>query len=101
MVRVLRIATAEATRAAVAYEGLSPGLGLRFKDDFESTLLRIAGAPLEQPPWLAPRVPAGVRHASFEVFQFHVVFVLDPDPLVLAVRHHRQDPFELVQRLPT
>lgn len=99
MARILVVARLEATKAAIDLEALSPGLGTRFADDFEEAFRRLAAAPAEQPPWLADGVPEGVRHTMLRRFPYHLIFILDPDPLVLATRAQRQDPLDWLDRL--
>lgn len=82
------------------YEELSSGLGVRFLDDFKATLARLDAAPPEQPPFLASGLPLGVRQALFNTFKFRLVFVTEPNVIVVAVQAQREKPDSWAARLP-
>jgi hypothetical protein len=98
--RILPVASLEGDKGATEID-LSPGLGSRFMDEFEDAIRRLSRAPNEQPPWLAEGVPRGVRHTLFQRFPFHLIFILDPSPLIVATRAQRQDPLDWLERLAT
>jgi plasmid stabilization system protein ParE len=93
------LAEREIEDAADYYEAQSVGLGLRFILRTRETLLRIAGAPFEPPPWTLEGVPAGTRHARITGFRNSVIFVVEPRLVAVAVMHDRQSPTYWVARL--
>jgi plasmid stabilization system protein ParE len=87
-----RLASFEVTDAAKYYDERSPHLGERFLDALQRTLERIELTPQEQPPWLFPGVPTGVRQSIVRGFHHSVVFITEPRLYVATVRHHAQHP---------
>jgi len=94
-----RLASLEVTDAAQYYSDRALALGDRFLDALQATLERIERAPLEQPPWLFPGVPEGVRQVIVRGFHHSVVFIAEPRLYVATVRHHAQHPTRWIDRL--
>lgn len=91
MAELLREALDEMTEAAVWYEERREGLGERFLDIVQATLRRIAEAPLTGAPWRQGRIRSvSVRRAPVPGFPFVIVYVTEPEMVVIAVAHTRR-----------
>ena len=99
MAKILNVAEWDATKSALDYDTIAGGLGDRFLLDFEATFRRLEMAPWEHGRWVAPGVPDGVYHALFRVFQYRLVFVMEPEVVVLVVAHQAQEPTSWLDRL--
>lgn len=99
MAKILNVAEWDATKSALDYDAIAPGLGERFVIDFEATFRRLEVAPQEHGRWVAAGVPDGIYHALFRVFQYRLVFVKEPEIVVLAVAHQAQDPNSWIDRI--
>ena len=87
-VRLIPAARVELIAAQDWYEGEAPGLGRRFRAEIDSTVQRIASAPLQ-----FPAVFKGVRRARVSKFPYMPFFCIDGDELlVIACFHSRRDP---------
>jgi plasmid stabilization system protein ParE len=99
-VRILSVAEAEATEAALHYEQRRPGLGERFLDELEHALARI-----RHDPELLARVenyagPYDVRRCMLHRFPYIVVFLIHgEEAVVIAVSDARRRPFYWLDRL--
>ena len=92
--RVRRKAQRQIRVAALWYEARQPGLGVRFLDEIDRLLDRIAGTPAQ-----FPLISVDVRRGFAHTFPFGAYFVIiDNDVVVLAVLHMRRRPREWKRR---
>ncbi len=81
-------AEAELAEAATFYERRVPGLGGRFRDEFESCIARILETPNR---W---RILEGdIRLLAMKLFPYSVLYRVEGEVLrVLVLKHHRRHP---------
>ncbi len=96
---VLDEATEELLDAIAFYETRRPGLGLRFRGLVALAFDNIDALPKAWSPYDAPGAPEGTRHIPLKPFQESVIFVVDPEPLVVAISHARRRPGYWARRL--
>ncbi|MBL7645487.1 MAG: type II toxin-antitoxin system RelE/ParE family toxin [Candidatus Hydrogenedentes bacterium] len=85
-VRLHRKAHAESKHIAAHCSGLKPGLGLRFVDDVDRTLMF-----LRSNPEAFPKVFRNARRTTPRKLPYNLVYLVkETHVLVLAVAHHRQ-----------
>lgn len=99
--RYLPAAHAELISAAEYYESKEPGLGLRFLDVVEAGVGRIIDHPLASPVSMLPGVKVAVRQHRVPPFPDKIVYVLEPEPLIVAIAHSRRAPGYWANRLPS
>jgi len=88
--RLLPEAEEELLAAARWYEDRRPGLGVDFVATIDRTLGLILDAPVSFPLW---REGSPIRKCLVQRFPFFVLFVVDPDEVVVvAVAHARRRP---------
>lgn len=86
--RYLTPAREEFLEAVAHYELQSPGLGLEFIEEVEHAIVRLVAFPDH-----GSRHLAGTRRLVLGRFPFDVVYLADPDEiLVVAVAHHKRTP---------
>ncbi len=86
-VRFLHEASLEFLDAISFYEKKAPGLGRRFKNEFESTLRW-----LSKNPESCRLTPGGYRRLTLRVFPYQIVYVIRDSTWVVAVLHQRREP---------
>jgi len=96
----LREASEEMTEAAAFYEERREGLGERFLDIVEATVLRVDEAPLAGARWPLDDLPITVRRWPLSGFPFFVVYVLEPALVIVAIAHMSREPGYWRERLP-
>src|SRR2546427_11006560 len=80
--------------AITYYEGERPGLGQRFKDEVDRTVLWIAAHPE-----LARIRPGGHRRVNLRVFSYYIPYVTRGEMMwVLAVAHGSRKPNYWISR---
>lgn len=87
-VRLLLGAEADLTEAATFLDRRLRGLGTRFTDSVERSLLRLAENP-------RPGTPMGLIYRKLRVrrFPYNLIYRIDPDVVIVAaVAHHRRKP---------
>jgi toxin ParE1/3/4 len=78
----------DAEEAASWYERRRPGLGLRFLDELDDALKRVAEAPFQ-----FPVIHGAVRRALLHRFPYSVYFLAGDEQLeVIAVLHQHRHP---------
>ena len=88
-------ARAELLDAQHWYEGESPGLGRRFREEVGVIIERISSAPLQ-----FPTVYQSVRRALLRRFPYMLFFMVDGDTLlVIACFHASRDPRRWQERV--
>ena len=93
-ITVLQEAQLEFLDAISHYEAERPGLGQRFKDEVDRSLLWIAARPE-----LQRLRPGGYRRLNLRVFPFYIPYVIRGDTVwVLAVAHGSRKPDYWVRR---
>ena len=81
--------------AGIWYETRQPGLGLRFLDELDSVMRRIAATPFQ-----FPRIHPSVRRALLKRFPYSVYFLLGDEQVeVIAVLHQHRHPDTWRKRL--
>jgi len=92
---ILSVASQDLTDGVIYYEDRSPGLGLDFLDEYESTLSRIFRTP-EGWRQISPRH----RRCRFRRFPFAIIYTqFDDLILVTGVMDMRKDPQNLIERI--
>ena len=86
--------------AAEFYEVREPGLGVRFLLAVDGAVELIEAHPHASPVCLLPEVRDPVRQRRVPPFPFLVLYVLEPEPLIVAVAHSRRRPGYWRARLP-
>ena len=82
------LAEAEYLESVAYYEGCRKGLGLRFVEAFEATILRIQNSPT-----IWRYFDDEIRRCLLEKFPFGVLYTIERDHiLVVAVMHHSRKP---------
>ena len=90
----LQEARSEFLDAIFYQEEIQPGLGQRFKDEVDQTVLWIADHAE-----LCRLRPGGYRRKNLRVFQYYVVFITRGTALwIVAVAHGSQKPEYWIQR---
>jgi plasmid stabilization system protein ParE len=80
-----------------SYEDIQNGLGIRFVDEIDRSLARIAPNPLQY-----QEVEPDIRRAVVHTFPYLVFYTFGPDSVhILAVIHGAQDPAYIKSRLRT
>jgi len=93
--RLLAVAEAELSDAAVWYESQAPGLGQEFLDEFERTIQRILQFPED---WA--EISQRHRRCLFRRFPYAIVYSCSDDIIrVGAIAHLRQDPRRVEERI--
>ena len=78
----------DAEDAAIWYEGKRPGLGLRFLDELDHVVKRIAASPFQ-----FPEIHPAVRRGLLRRFPYSVYFsVREKQVEVIAVLHQHRHP---------
>ena len=78
-----------------SYEDKQNGLGVRFVDEIEQSLARIAPNPLQY-----QEVEPDIRRAVVHTFPYLVFYTFGPDSVhILAMIHGAQDPAYIKSRL--
>jgi plasmid stabilization system protein ParE len=92
--RFLEEARDELSGAALWYEERGAGLGTRFLDEVEQALEHLAKNPAIGARWEVTGVPAEVevRRLPLRRFPYLIVYVLAPDPTIVAVAHAHREP---------
>lgn len=94
IIKVLQEAQLEFLDAISHYEGERPGLGQRFKDEVDRSLLWIAAHPE-----LQRLRPGGYRRMNLRVFPFYLPYVVRDDTVwVLAIAHGSRKPEFWIRR---
>ena len=86
--------------SAAWYEERRAELGRRFLAAVRATVRRVDASPRAGAPWSSPRSPIPVRRWRVAGFPFFVVYVADPEVVVVAVAHARRRPGFWRTRLP-
>ena len=74
--------------AAVWYESRRSGLGLRFLDELDYVMKRIAATPFQ-----FPEIHPGVRRALLKRFPYSVYFLVGDEQVeIIAVLHQHRHP---------
>jgi hypothetical protein len=93
-ITLLQEAQLEFLAAIGHYEAERPGLGQRFKDEVDRSLLWIAA----HPELHSPR-PGGYRRMNLRVFPYYIPYIIRGEMLwVLAVAHGSRKPEYWIQR---
>lgn len=84
----------ELGEAALWYEERDRGLGTRFLDEVEQILAHIKRSPVLGMRWLVGGLPehVEVRRLPLRKFPYLVVYIVEPEPTVVAVAHGRRRP---------
>lgn len=90
--RFLDAAERELREAADWYEEQRSGLGERFLSEAEQATGLIESRPGIGNPWNRPDVPTGVRRLPLRTFPYHMVYVAEPELMVVAIAHVRRQP---------
>ena len=91
----LKPAQAEVDEAVAYFDEQRAGLGDRFEQDLQSTLNFV----IEQPT-LGKVVGGRVRKMRFRTFRYNLIYIPDPDEIIIvAVAHHRRRPGYWERRL--
>jgi toxin ParE1/3/4 len=100
--RFIKPAETELFRAVDRYDAESLGLGQRFSDCIEATVLRAMHFPEGGTPVLHPKLRRSVRRFQADSpFPFDVVAtVLRDELIVIAVAHHKRKPGYWFRRMP-
>jgi plasmid stabilization system protein ParE len=85
-------AAVELEEAADHYEAQVPNLGVRFMaavavSEEQIELMPDAGSPVSEPD-----MPKGIRRVRVKRFPFALVYVVEPELVVVAVEHNRRRP---------
>ncbi len=84
----IRPAQAEAEEAVAYFDEQREGLGDRFTHDLRATVEAVAARPLS-----GKIIEGRVRKARFKTFRYNLIYIPDPDEIVIvAVAHHRRRP---------
>jgi plasmid stabilization system protein ParE len=76
------------------YESQQPGLGQRFKDELDRTVLWVA-----EHPEVCRLRPGGYRRINLRVFPYYIPYIVrDTKFWVIAVAHSRRRPEYWIQR---
>ena len=87
-VRFLAPAREEFLQAVEFYEGQSSGLGAEFLIEVEEKVESLKGAPNQGAPYIDE-----VRRILLRRFPYNIVYLIEPDALViLAIAHQRRKP---------
>jgi len=90
----LPVAKEEYLDAIAYYEEALDGLGQRFKEEADRSILRIA-----EHPELYRLRPGGYRRINLRVFPFHIPFITRGSSLwILAVAHSSRKPEHWIRR---
>ena len=92
MIEFLEAAEEEFLEAIDRYEEKQEGLGARFLAAVERASDRLEDWPHIGPVWTYSEVPEGVRRLSLQTFPYHLVYVVEPRLVVVAVAHMRRRP---------
>ena len=94
-------AAEEMAEAAEWYESRAAGLGSRFLDGVQAALATLNEHPKLGGIWGDPALPGDVevRRFPLRVFPFLIVYVLNPEPTIIAVAHGRRRPGYWVDRV--
>lgn len=98
--RYLPPAEAELFVAASYYEEQDSGLGLRFLDTVDRAAAWVVENPLASPVVLLRGVRTAVRRRRLQPFPYAVLYVVEPDLLVVAIAHERRRPGYWMDRVP-
>lgn len=92
---VLYAAEEELCEAVQYYEDITPGLGLRLKDEVRKTLRWI-----EVNPEIPPERPRRFRRVNCTTFPYYIAYHIRADEIfVLAIAHAKRHPGYWAQRL--
>lgn len=81
-------AQAEVDEAVAYFDAQHAGLGDRFEADLLATVHSVTERPLS-----GKLIGGRVRKMRFRTFRYNVIYVPDPDEIVIiAVAHHRRRP---------
>lgn len=84
----LKPAEAEVAEAIAYFDAQRDGLGDRFEQDLIATVHAVTERPLS-----GKIVHGRVRKARFRTFRYNLIYIPDPDEVVIvAVAHHRRRP---------
>ncbi len=90
-------AKAELTEAVKRYEAEKPGLGKRFRRQFQAAVQRVR----ENPKAYAVAEERGTRYCPVHKFPFNIVYLeLDNRICVIAVAHQKRRPEYWARRNP-
>lgn len=95
-VRFLKPAQLEVDDAVEWYDSQSQGLGIRFLDDLDRTIRRIAAFPLSY-----TEIEPDLRRCLLTRFPYGIIYGIDSDTIiVIAVAHLHRKPRYWIDRLP-
>ena len=94
-------ATDELAVAAQWYEKKAVGVGGRFLDAVEDAVLTLTEHPNLGAAWQDPVFPQDleVRRFPLRVFPFLIVYVLEPEPTIIAIAHGSRRPGYWTERM--
>jgi toxin ParE1/3/4 len=97
----LQEASDELSTAALWYEERGVGIGSRFLDEVEGAVGHIERNPAIGARWDVTEVPAHVevRRLPLRRFPYLLVYVLKPQPTVVAVAHAHRLPAYWIERI--
>jgi len=95
-VRFLKPAQLEVDDAVEWYDSQSQGWGIRFLDDLDRTIRRIAAFPLS-----CTEIEPDLRRCLLTRFPYGIIYGIDSDTIiVIAVAHLHRKPRYWIDRLP-
>lgn len=92
MAKFLAAAEEELVNAATVYEQTAVGLGGRLLDEIERTLTLLQRHPLAGRSVLPQWRGRAIRSILLPHFPFRIVYVAEPELLIVAVAHLRRRP---------
>lgn len=95
--RFLRLAEAEVNEAIAYFDQQREGLGDRFEQDLQTTVVFVTEHPLA-----GKMLSKRVRRFRLRTFRYNVIYIADDKEIVIvAVAHHRRRPGYWRHRLAT
>ncbi len=93
-IRISRLAQKEIDDAVAWYEDQSPGLGIRFLDEFDRSVRRIVTYPQS-----CKEIEPGLRRCLLSRYPFGIIYGIDDETIVIvAVAHLHREPRYWIDR---
>jgi len=94
-IRISKLAQNEIDDAVIWYDSQSKGLGIRFLDDLDRTIRRIAAYPFS-----CVGIEPDIRRCLLSRFPYGIIYGMDSETIiVVAVAHLHREPRYWIDRL--